>query len=75
MSFQQTGLDLGNFLSFLTRRQEVIASNIANADTPGYKTRDAQAPDSFAAMPKIWRDITESKYPAIAKDPAGALKG
>ncbi len=50
MSFQQTGLDLGNFLSFLTRRQEVIASNIANADTPGYKTRDAQAPDSFAAM-------------------------
>ena len=50
MSFEQTGLELGNFLSFVTRRQEVIASNIANADTPGYKTRDVQTPSDFAAI-------------------------
>jgi hypothetical protein len=31
--------------------------------------------ESYAGMPKIWREITEMKYPAIAKDPAGALKG
>ncbi len=27
-------------LSLLSRRQEVLASNIANADTPGYLARD-----------------------------------
>lgn len=29
-----------NYLSTLTVRQRVTASNIANADTPGYKTKD-----------------------------------
>ncbi len=33
-SFQQQALSL------LTRRQDVLASNIANADTPGYQARD-----------------------------------
>lgn len=33
-SFQQQALSL------LTRRQDVLASNIANADTPGYLARD-----------------------------------
>lgn len=50
MSFAQTGLELGSFLTYLTRRQEVIASNIANADTPGYKTRDVAAPAAFGEM-------------------------
>ena len=49
MSLNQTGLDLGNFLSYLSQRQEVISSHIANADTPGYKTRDVEMPGSFSA--------------------------
>jgi flagellar basal-body rod protein FlgB len=32
---------MGNFMTRLSRRQQVVASNIANIDTPGYKTRDA----------------------------------
>lgn len=36
-------------LKHLAARQQVIAQNIANADTPGYRARDAAAPD-FAAM-------------------------
>src|SRR5882724_6305134 len=40
MSLDRVGLQLGSYLTYLTRRQEVIASNIANADTPGYRTRD-----------------------------------
>jgi len=28
------GAQLGNYLSYLVRRQEVVASNIANVDTP-----------------------------------------
>lgn len=31
---------MGNYMTRLSRRQEVVASNIANIDTPGYKTRD-----------------------------------
>jgi flagellar basal-body rod protein FlgB len=49
MSPGGTGLELGRFLSYLSQRQEVIASNIANADTPGYKTRDVQMPSDFSA--------------------------
>ena len=30
-------------LSWLAQRQEVLARNIANADTPGYKPRDLKA--------------------------------
>ena len=31
--------------------------------------------DHIDGMPKIWRDIMAMKYPAVMKDPAGALKG
>jgi flagellar basal-body rod protein FlgB len=41
-------VDLGAYLSYLTRRQEAVASNIANADTPGYKTRDVGMPGDFS---------------------------
>jgi len=29
-----------NFMTRLSAREQVVASNIANADTPGYKTKD-----------------------------------
>ena len=48
MSLDQVGAEFGHFLSYLSRRQEVIASNIANADTPGYKTRDIEMPGGFS---------------------------
>jgi flagellar basal-body rod protein FlgB len=50
MSPARAGLDLGAYLSYLTRRQEVVASNIANADTPGYKTRDVGMPGDFTSV-------------------------
>lgn len=50
MTFSQTGLELGNFLTWLARRQEVIASNIANADTPGYHTQDLAQQSSFLTV-------------------------
>jgi flagellar basal-body rod protein FlgB len=49
MTLDQTGLQMGTFLSYLSQRQEVIASNIANADTPGYRTRDVEMPVDFSA--------------------------
>lgn len=32
-------------MDFLTKRQETISGNLANADTPGYRTRTIEAPD------------------------------
>ncbi|MDP9054946.1 MAG: flagellar basal body protein [Acidobacteriota bacterium] len=49
MTLNETGLQLGHFMSYLSRRQEAIASNIANADTPGYKTRDVGMPADFSS--------------------------
>lgn len=43
-------VDLGAYLTYLARRQEVVASNIANADTPGYKTRDVEMPGDFTSV-------------------------
>ncbi len=43
-------IDLGAYLTYLTRRQEVVASNIANADTPGYKTLDVEMPGNFTSV-------------------------
>jgi flagellar basal-body rod protein FlgB len=48
MKLDQTGLQLGNYMTYLSQRQGVIASNIANADTPGYQTRDVQMPADFS---------------------------
>jgi flagellar basal-body rod protein FlgB len=31
---------MGNYMSRLSKRQQVVVSNIANIDTPGYKTKD-----------------------------------
>jgi len=31
---------MGNYMTRLSKRQQVIASNIANIDTPGYTTKD-----------------------------------
>jgi flagellar basal-body rod protein FlgB len=49
MSLDQTGLEFGRFLSYLSQRQQVVASNIANADTPGYQTKDVEMPTDFSS--------------------------
>lgn len=40
---------LSNRLSWLNQRQQVLANNIANADTPGYKPQDL-APVNFEKL-------------------------
>jgi flagellar basal-body rod protein FlgB len=50
MFLDRTGFALGGYLSYLSARQEVIASNIANADTPGYQTRDIALPFDSASF-------------------------
>jgi flagellar basal-body rod protein FlgB len=60
MKLDQTGLQLGNYMSYLSQRQGVIASNIANADTPGYQTRDVQMPADFSSeLRDAWSSVVE----------------
>jgi flagellar basal-body rod protein FlgB len=50
MSLDRIGEQTGNVLTWLARREEAIASNLANTDTPGYKTRDVENPGDFSSL-------------------------
>lgn len=39
-------------MSYLSERQDVLAQNIANVDTPGYRPRDLKKPD-FESMAMV----------------------
>jgi len=39
---------LEHYMDLLSARQKLVASNIANADTPGYKTQDIDFQTEFA---------------------------
>jgi flagellar basal-body rod protein FlgB len=41
---------LEHYMDLVTTRQKLVASNIANADTPGYKTQDIDFQKSFQAV-------------------------
>ncbi|HSI44652.1 MAG TPA: flagellar basal body rod protein FlgB [Methylophilus sp.] len=67
LSFHQTALRVRN------QRQELLASNIANADTPQYKARDL---DFKSAMQAALQPGTtnQSSGTGTAKQPAGLLQ-
>jgi flagellar basal-body rod protein FlgB len=42
--------NLEKYLDLLSARQKLVASNIANADTPGYQTKDIDFQQEFMSM-------------------------
>lgn len=42
-----TTASIERYMDLLTARQKLVASNIANADTPGYKTKDIDFQQEF----------------------------
>jgi flagellar basal-body rod protein FlgB len=46
--FEAVAGNLEHYMSLLSVRQKLVASNIANADTPGYKTQDIDFRGEFA---------------------------
>lgn len=42
--------NLEKYMDLLSARQKLAASNIANADTPGYKTKDIDFQQEFMSM-------------------------
>jgi flagellar basal-body rod protein FlgB len=43
---------LESYMDLLSSRQKLVASNIANADTPGYKTQDIDFQFEFMSLVK-----------------------
>lgn len=46
------GQRLEQYMSLLSARQRLVTSNIANADTPGYKTKDLDFQFEFMSLVK-----------------------
>ena len=42
--------NLAHYLDLLSARQKLVASNIANADTPGYRTQDIDFQFEFMSL-------------------------
>jgi flagellar basal-body rod protein FlgB len=42
--------NLERYMDLLSARQKLVASNLANADTPGYRTQDVDFQTEFAAL-------------------------
>jgi flagellar basal-body rod protein FlgB len=38
--FERVGGNIEQYLTLVSARQKLVSSNIANADTPGYRTKD-----------------------------------
>jgi flagellar basal-body rod protein FlgB len=47
-----TTANLARYMDLLSDRQKLVASNIANADTPGYKTQDIDFQFEFMSLVK-----------------------
>ena len=42
--------NIEQYMNLVSARQKLVASNIANADTPGYKTRDIDFESEFRSL-------------------------
>ena len=72
MPLNIVGQELGSVLTYLARRQEVIASNIANADTPGYRTLDVAPPhERQPGFSQIFRESLSRDTTARAEEAPG----
>jgi flagellar basal-body rod protein FlgB len=54
---------MGSYLTRLSKRQQIVASNLANIDTPGYKTKDISF---YATMEEL---LTQGPAPLRASRP------
>jgi flagellar basal-body rod protein FlgB len=64
---ERVATSVEGYLDLLSLRQKLISSNIANADTPGYRTRDVDFQTEF-------RRVLEHQQPSIGEVPGLNLK-
>ena len=59
--------NLEHYMDLLSARQKLVASNIANVDTPGYKTKDLDFQFEFMSL-------TKGAAPNVVEAPGLAVK-
>jgi len=59
---------LERYMDLLSVRQKLVASNIANADTPGYKTRDIDFQTEFQNAAGLAPQVAEVSGLAVKND-------
>lgn len=72
---------LGSFLDVQSRRAQVVASNLANADTPGYVAKtldfqgflDQQALETFSPQNNLSAKATFSSGPRVIDQTGGTV--
>ena len=59
---------LERYMDLLSARQKLVASNIANADTPGYRTRDIDFQTEFQNAAGLTPNVVEIDGLAVKND-------
>ncbi|HLK48863.1 MAG TPA: flagellar basal body protein [Bryobacteraceae bacterium] len=59
---------LERYMDLLSARQKLVASNIANADTPGYRTRDIDFQSEFQSAASFPPSVVEVSGLAVKND-------
>jgi len=63
------GANLEQYMTLLADRQKLVAANIANADTPGFKTKDIDFQSEFAnALQGIQPNVMEVQGLVVKND-------
>ena len=65
-----TAGNLEHYMDLLSARQKLVASNVANADTPGYKTQDIDFQSEFLTMVQGEQPLA-SDVAGLAEKPDG----
>jgi flagellar basal-body rod protein FlgB len=64
-----TTASLERYMDLLSARQKLVASNIANADTPGYKTQDIDFQSEFMSL--VPGETPQTTEPGLVQKPDG----
>jgi flagellar basal-body rod protein FlgB len=65
--FDRVANSAEQYMTLLSARQKLVASNIANADTPGYRTKDIDFRSEYLSL-------TEGSTPAVIEPQGLAVK-
>ena len=65
--FEGLASNYERYMTLLTERQKLVASNIANADTPGYRTKDIDFRSEF-------ENLSEDMSPNVVEPANLAVK-
>jgi flagellar basal-body rod protein FlgB len=72
--FDTTQIGLERALTGASLRQEAIASNIANVNTPGYRRQDVDFQSALQAAWDQGKDGVERVQPSVGTDPSSAIR-